>query len=254
MKNIIKFILGIVFSAFIFTFLGGGIVESIENSILILILIMAAAYFSIKFGFKLADKLINRPKNKTKENKIIKPKKEDVIEDKPETKEEPARQDIVVEVDETQYVYKPTSIFKVAGVTAKNDEGKDIQKLISSYVKDWLGYNDAYEGLTNKEIKEDYYGERVYEADVFSFDDITFVPEPDNPYDANAIKVMHGELGHIGYVPKNETKRMFEIIENYSYDVSGEIIGGKYKYVDEYEDKVKVNKHNYGIKLIVSAE
>lgn len=160
--------------------------------------------------------------------------------------------DIKIESDD--YVFLPTAIFNVAGVTAKNDEGKDIQKLISSYVKDWLGYNDAYEGLTNKEIKEDYYGDKVYEADVFSFDDITFIPEPDNPYDANAIKVIHEELGHIGYVPKSDTKEVKEILKHHEYRVEGEILGGKYKYVDEFEDKVKVNKHNYGIKLIVSAE
>lgn len=35
-------------------------------------------------------------------------------------------------------------------------------------------------------------------------DIVTLVPEPQNPYDANAIKVLHGDV-HLGYIPKTET-------------------------------------------------
>lgn len=145
---------------------------------------------------------------------------------------------------------KKTITFNVAGVTKKNDQGKDIQKLIRELIEDELASSEPYDGLTNKEILEDYYDERVYEyTDLYGTDEIYFEFEPDNPYDSNAIKVMHEYIDHIGYVPREYNKQVGQIIRNGNYDIEWEIVGGKYKYVDELEDKVKTQKDNYGVKI-----
>ncbi len=41
---------------------------------------------------------------------------------------------------------------------------------------------------------------------------VTLVPEPSNPYDPNAIKVIHDKTGiHIGYIPKVSTSGWKEV-------------------------------------------
>ena len=249
MKKFLKIVLGILFSLILLAFLIAGIATIIESNLLSLVAFVIAVYISIKLGFKLSDKLIYR-KDKELSKEVMDNEEGPDCNDNSQLTESDTESTSGYSVSIS---YSPTAIFKVAGVTKKNDEGKDIQKLISDYVKEWLTYNDAYEGLTNKDILEDYYGDKVYEVDIYDFGDIMFEPEPDNPYDENAIKVIHGELGHIGYVPRTDTSKVLDIIQN-DYKVSGEILGGKYKYVDEYEDKVRVEKHNYGVKLIVSEE
>jgi len=140
--------------------------------------------------------------------------------------------------------------FNVVGISKTNDEGKDIQKLIRRHVKDELEYTDyAYEGMTNKEILE--YGEDVYEADISGDYEVTFEPEPDNPYDPKAIKVKHEDIGHIGYVPRDYTSRVFKALSQ-DYKVEWKLVGGKYKYVDWEEDKVRTKTLNYGVVVDVT--
>ena len=47
------------------------------------------------------------------------------------------------------------------------------------------------------------------QARVARGDRLTLVLEPDNKYDAKAIKVMKGDL-HVGYVPKSHNKQLHE--------------------------------------------
>ena len=66
--------------------------------------------------------------------------------------------------------------------------------------------------------------------------EVELVPEPDNKYDPNAVKVVVGGH-HIGYIPKEKCLEVLELlssgrIERMSYD----LIGGKYKRVDEDYD------------------
>ena len=141
--------------------------------------------------------------------------------------------------------------FNVAGITKKNDKGKDIQRLIQKYVKKEIelqGY--SYNGMTDKEIYES--GEdRVYEADISGSYEIIFEPEPNNPHDPNAIKVIHKEIGHVGYVPREYTDRMHHVLKNKEYEIEWKLVGGKYKYIDYEEDKVKTETLNYGITIDV---
>jgi len=146
--------------------------------------------------------------------------------------------------------------FKVAGVTHKNSQGDNIQYLIGEYVKDQLDPDEAYEGLSNKEILEEHYDDRVYEVSdlFFGTDEIELEFELNNPYDPNAIKVISKDMGHIGYVPKDETKKVADIINNKEYHLTSEITGGKYKYVDPDEDKVKIEKDFYGVEIEIAYE
>lgn len=132
--------------------------------------------------------------------------------------------------------------FRVAGVTKEGRQGT-----IKQIVKDWKECNpdDVYEGMSNKEIKEDDI--EVYEADIENWCDIELVPEPDNQYDSNAIKVI-SDFGMLGYVPASETSKVKEIMTK-DYSLSWRLIGGKYKYYDDYEDKVKIETLTYGIEI-----
>lgn len=69
--------------------------------------------------------------------------------------------------------------------------------------------------------------------------ELELVPEPDCKYDPNAVKVVIGGH-HIGYIPREKCLEVLELlssgrIERMSYD----LIGGKYKRVDEDYDYEK---------------
>lgn len=145
--------------------------------------------------------------------------------------------------------------FKVVGVTKKNDQGKDIQGIIKAFVIEGLVYDfEPYGGTTNKEIQDDYCNEKIYEAsDVSGFSGVSLVPEPDNPYDSGAIKVVHETMGHIGYIAREDNERVAQIINNEQYEVHWEVIGGKYKYYDWSDEKVRTEPgHSYGIRIRLS--
>lgn len=138
--------------------------------------------------------------------------------------------------------------FNVVGISKKNDKGQDIQKLIKEYVAEQIkmGHTEQYEDMSNAEILES--GEQVYEADIYGDYEIKFEFEPINQYDPNAIKIIHEDIGHIGYVPKEETTKLKSILTG-DYDLTWKLIGGKAKYIDEDEDKVKTKTLSYGITI-----
>ena len=88
--------------------------------------------------------------------------------------------------------------------------------------------------------------EDVYEADIYGYSEITLTTEPNNEYDPNAIKVMHKEIGHIGYVPKELTNRVKTALKN-DCEIEWKLVGGKMKYIDYDEDKVRTKTLNYGV-------
>lgn len=149
----------------------------------------------------------------------------------------------------TKPTYEKHFFFNVVGITKKNDRGQDIQKIIKEFVKEQLEYmEEPYQGYTNKEILE--YGEDVYEVDIYGYDEISLIPEPDNQYDSNAIKVIHEEIGHIGYVPREYTDRVKTALRN-DYEIEWKLVGGKLKYVDYDEYKVRTKTLNYGVMIDV---
>lgn len=52
---------------------------------------------------------------------------------------------------------------------------------------------------------------------------ISFVPEADNKYDPNAIKITFEEVGVIGYVPKERTLDIKKIIDKKKFEVKWDI-------------------------------
>lgn len=172
--------------------------------------------------------------NKSKDSGIYKSKES-------KTASEPVPK--VVKTPKPNHIY-----FNVVGISAKNDVGKDIQTLIKDFVKEEIEMEnvDTYEGLTNKEILSDDL--EVYEVDIYGDYEIELVPEPENPYDLNAIKVIHDEIGHIGYVPRDMTSKVSEAIENDAV-LEWKLVGGKIKYADLETDKVRTKTLNYGVSI-----
>lgn len=98
--------------------------------------------------------------------------------------------------------------------------------------------NPDYE-LSKKELIESgLTDERVWEYEFYP-SSVKLVPEPDNPHDPNAIKVIvDGE--HIGYIKSGSCVHLLKVIqENRILDISCEMGGGPYKYVSEEYDEDK---------------
>ena len=135
--------------------------------------------------------------------------------------------------------------FNVAGVTAKNEQNKDIQKLLRQQGKLYAKENgyESYGGYKNKEIIEDDLEVAEFEDLYFSQDEISFVPEPTNEYEPNAIKVFitYDEVPiHIGYVPKKNNVELKNILDNEDVRrIEGRYVGGKIKSLDYDDDEDK---------------
>lgn len=138
--------------------------------------------------------------------------------------------------------------FKIAGVTFNG-----IQSKIKSMVKEEKYSSEPYDGLSNKEILEDYSdGDKIYEVDIYGSSEIKLVPDPQNKFDPNAIKVVHEEMGDIGYVPATSCKRVKKVLDG-EYSLNWKLIGGKSKYieydVEKDKDVVRTNNDTYGIMI-----
>lgn len=138
-------------------------------------------------------------------------------------------------------ILKPAYSFNVAGTTFNNGQTK-----LKSLAKEYLESNDAYDGFTNKEIEENG---PTYQVSVGGGYEITLEPDPGNEYDKNAIKVIHDELGPIGYVPKESINKVKDIMNNSNYRLEWDLIGGKVKEYDEDDEKVVINELNYGLSI-----
>lgn len=116
--------------------------------------------------------------------------------------------------------------YRVAGVTYYEDN-------ILSLAQE----NDFYE-MTKKELIEDgFEDERIYEYD-FCVSKFEVVPEPDNPHDKNAIKVLADGV-QIGHIKAGSCSHLLNVIkENRITKIEGEIKGGKYKYIG-YDDETE---------------
>lgn len=169
-------------------------------------------------------------------------------------KVEPATFKSRKDVQEKNDVFPKDSVqsytFRAAGVTKENDREENIQKILQEVAEEDREFEELYEGLSNTDILEDYgAGEKVYELPLTDRYDIGLVPEPDNPYDSEAIKVVHKHFGHIGYVPRIDTSEVKHIVDNYDYGISWSLVGGRYKTVDSKGEKVKTGNDTYGVEV-----
>ena len=139
------------------------------------------------------------------------------------------------------------SISTVVAAVTKQPYKDNIKKMIDEE-KDFLDKDELWEGMTNTEIAEwdDYVSEiPVIEG---SEREISLIPEPDNPYDSNAIRVVHSKYGEFGYVPANTCERVHAFInENPDYAIRWYTEGGRHKYFDG--EKVRIESEPNYIRL-----
>lgn len=134
-------------------------------------------------------------------------------------------------------------VFRVAGVTKYKKAVKEACNLISedNGIPEYAKY---YSNLSTKELREELkeYGLKVFKYQDLDFFNIELVPEVDNKYDPNAIKVLIFN-NHVGYVPATVAKTIRKYFDNkkYNFVIEGEIKGGPYKEWDDLNDKVITN-------------
>lgn len=120
-----------------------------------------------------------------------------------------------------------------------------------------LAYKNEDFSMSNTELKESYYpGDYVYQYDgTTSRADL--IPEPDNPHDANAIKIMvDGQL--MGYVPQKSCSKVKKLMNNPKYQYcSVGLLGGKYKHIwEDDNEKINIEKGEkpYTVQLFIYME
>lgn len=114
---------------------------------------------------------------------------------------------------------KKVKTYKVAGVSYRL---KNIMELAAE--------NDFYSYSKKELIKVELTGQRVWKY-VFCADKVELVPEPDNPQDPNAIKVIIDGL-HVGYIKAGTCAHLLKVIrEGRLGKIEAVIGGGPYKYV-----------------------
>lgn len=160
-------------------------------------------------------------------------------------------------IEQTKKLY-----FNAAGVTKKNELGKDIQSILQKEGRKYCreNYIDFYGGYTAKEIKEFGTDTSEFEDLYLNGKEISFIMEPDNKYDKNAIKIYvqystDRDPIHVGYVPKEKNVRLKTILENHSItSVSAFYVGGKIKKIDYCLDTDKESIKNVELTLGLSIE
>lgn len=168
-----------------------------------------------------------------------------------------------VEIEEIKPVEEPKDPVKrlkflVKGTYVKERQ-QEIKKLVKELKEDDYFYFEPYNGLKNKELKEDYFEERVYEYGGHPLPKGYLENENENEFDQNAIKVfitnLKGDKIHIGYVPKELCLDIRNLKGKYEVYVAPILEKGKYKIAlyDEFGDeKVKTYTDGYEINLSLS--
>jgi hypothetical protein len=96
--------------------------------------------------------------------------------------------------------------------------------------------NEDYTKTKRDLIEEGLVGERIYQTDFFCTK-VELVPEPDNPEDPNAIKVL-ADGRHIGYIKKGSCARVHKLLKAGTIEAMRcEIKGGRYKVLLEEVDE-----------------
>lgn len=139
--------------------------------------------------------------------------------------------------------------FRVAGVTHH-----ELAKAISFARSNYLF--DPFDGYTASEIRDDEIDEDdpVFETDLTEcIEGISLIPEPDNKYDPNAIKVgitIDDQDFFIGYVPADWTEHVHSTLTKMKKGIvnvalTGHLTGGRNKFLD-IDNHVRTKKLNYG--------
>lgn len=152
--------------------------------------------------------------------------------------------------------------FKVAGVTFHNEEGKDIQKEIKKILSEYKRndyFGELYGGYSNSEIKEMDLNVSQYEGYKFP---AKLVGDEYNGEECFKIyfKTYNDKYIHVGYAPKDKMDELVNWLTKENINVQGtlEVIGGKYKYCELYEEdyeekeRVSTTELTYGIEILLN--
>lgn len=137
--------------------------------------------------------------------------------------------------------YKEKTI-KVAGITNYIDS-----------VMNFAIENDEYEYTKSQIVKEELEDQEIPEY-IFRDRPATFVYEPDNVYDSNAVAICIGNY-KIGYVPKEHTGFIHDIIDsNRLISATCEFVGGNYRMYDSIDEIFIEKELNIGARVTVQYE
>jgi len=103
--------------------------------------------------------------------------------------------------------------------------------------------NDDYKLSKKALVDEGLEGERIYQYEFYPVK-TQLIPEPNNPIDPKAIKVITDNV-HIGYIKSGSCSHVLKLLnENRIEKIECTISGGKYKYVryDEDDDSYVLEK------------
>lgn len=146
------------------------------------------------------------------------------------------------------------TIFSVKGVSHFKDDISLVLKDIF-YEHDIPNSTRFYGDRTPSEIREELTlfnesNDVLFKYENINTENVTFVPEPDNIHDPNAIKVLIHDT-HIGYVPKELTQTVLDFLNTdttkYRTSVRADVSGGPIKYYDWQKDKVVEDAKRYNI-------
>lgn len=144
----------------------------------------------------------------------------------------------------------------VPGVSVPSDSKKTTFLVAGIYYREdavidnLLYENSDYEMRKSEIVESGMEDTYIYKYDTF-YGYADLVPEPDNPHDPNAIKVIVDNV-HIGYVPAKRTKSIKKIIEsNNVIEISCEIYGGPYKVLPDVDADIERGKTDFKSKISI---
>ncbi|MCY7062916.1 HIRAN domain-containing protein [Streptococcus oralis] len=137
-------------------------------------------------------------------------------------------------------------VLKVKGISYHQEAFSDLcQELIQE------SDDVPYLGYTSKEIKEELiFSDRFYKYSPFELSDVDFVPELDNQFDPNAVKIVVRGY-HLGYVTKSKNRKVLRLTTDSNNEVIkiAKIYCGDYKDIDPESDKLRTVKDSFKIQI-----
>lgn len=165
--------------------------------------------------------------------------------------------------------------FKIKGINFENEDNVDIQKgiykILKEYKKEYIQSDELYDGNSNSDIKDceltvsefegicfggkikrdivegkevyKIYISKNYYVNEFHFYNIDDMQEIDDD-----------NYFHIGYMyqkDKNELKKILSTKDVKEYRISLQLIGGKCKYYDSYNEVIKTTEREYKAEAII---
>lgn len=143
--------------------------------------------------------------------------------------------------------------FKVKGTSYDNEDGKNRQKIIQDVINTYIDNeqidkDELYDGNTNKDIKDYGFSVSIYEGIDFPAKLKKSKYKNEDCIEVYLIDYYKKE-NKIGYIPKELVQTILNDV-NENEEIPVEIIGGKYKEYDVFEDKVTTEDTGiYGVKI-----